>query len=104
MVSCAIKNEYQKDMCFKRIQFEVHAQNVLTILNSIVNMLGRPIWPLMYTKSTSLWEWKDICMSSENNETNDYGHDFIILAHLLHVSYPTKVDAEKSIWITHVFP
>lgn len=31
-----------------------------------------------------------MCMSSENNETNDYGHDFIILAHLLHVSYPTK--------------
>ena len=37
------KNE-QKDVCL--VEIGLCAQNVLTILSSIVNMIGRLLWPL----------------------------------------------------------
>ena len=35
---CGCKDRHQKDMCLKEI--ELRAQNMLTILGSIVNMIG----------------------------------------------------------------
>ena len=39
VVDCRSKNEQQKDMCLEEIG--LCAQNMLTILSSIVNMIGR---------------------------------------------------------------
>ena len=38
MVRCGSKNGHQKDMCLKEIG--LRAQNMLTILGSIVNIIG----------------------------------------------------------------
>jgi hypothetical protein len=38
MVRCGSKNGYKKDMCLKRIG--LHAQNILTILGLIGNIIG----------------------------------------------------------------
>ena len=38
VVRCAFKNAYQKDTCLKEIG--LHAQNMTTILGSIVNIIG----------------------------------------------------------------
>ena len=38
MIGYASTNEYQKDMCLKEIG--LRAQNILTILNLIINMIG----------------------------------------------------------------
>ena len=40
-VRCESKNRHQKDMCLKRIG--LRAQNMFTILGSIVSMIGGPI-------------------------------------------------------------
>ena len=37
MVRCGLKNIYQKDMCLKEIG--LHAQNIVIILGSIVNII-----------------------------------------------------------------
>ena len=36
---CGFKNIYQKDMCSKKIG--LRAQNMITILDSIINIIGR---------------------------------------------------------------
>ena len=41
MVGCGSKNKHQKDMCLKEI--ELHAQNPLTILRSIANIIRGPV-------------------------------------------------------------
>ena len=38
VVKCGSKNGHQRDMCLKEIQ-ALHAQNMLTILSSIINMI-----------------------------------------------------------------
>ena len=38
VVRCGSKNGYQKDMCLKEIG--LHAQNMIIILDSIVNVIG----------------------------------------------------------------
>ena len=38
VVGCGSKNGYQKNMCLKEIG--LHAQNLLTILGSIINIIG----------------------------------------------------------------
>ena len=44
VVWCGSKNEYQKDVCLKDIR--LHAHDILTILNSIVNVIREgPTWP-----------------------------------------------------------
>ena len=43
---CGFKNGHQKDTCFKEIG--LHAQNMITISGTVVNLMGRggwPIWP-----------------------------------------------------------
>ena len=37
MVRCGFENRYQKDMCLEEIG--LHAQNIVVILGSIVNMI-----------------------------------------------------------------
>jgi len=39
VVRCESKNSHQKNMCLKEIR--LHAQNMLIILGSIINMIGR---------------------------------------------------------------
>ena len=41
VVKCGFKNEYQKDTCSKEIG--QHAQKLLNILDSVVNIFGEPI-------------------------------------------------------------
>ena len=43
VIWCGCKDGYHKDMCLKRVR--LHAQNMITILGSIVNIIGRHIWP-----------------------------------------------------------
>jgi hypothetical protein len=40
VVKCGFKNGHQRDMCLKEIQ-GLHAQNMIIILRSIVNMIGQ---------------------------------------------------------------
>ena len=46
MVRCGSKNEHLKDMCLQ--DTGIHAQNILTILGSIINMIGGPLYELLY--------------------------------------------------------
>ena len=39
MVGCSFENGYHKEMCFK--ETGLHVQNMITILSSIVNIIGR---------------------------------------------------------------
>ena len=41
VIRCGSKNKYQKDVCLK--ESELQAQNLITILGSIVNIMGRRI-------------------------------------------------------------
>ena len=41
MVWCGSKNGYQEDMCLK--EFGPHAQNMITILDSIIHIIRAPI-------------------------------------------------------------
>ena len=42
VVWCGSKSGYQKDKCFEEIR--LHAQNVVDILGSIVNIIGRDLY------------------------------------------------------------
>jgi hypothetical protein len=44
VIWCGSKNIYQKDMCLK--VSGLCAQNMITILDSIINIIGEPIRPL----------------------------------------------------------
>ena len=41
VIKCGFKSKYQKDMCSKEIG--LHAQKLLIILDSIINIFGEPI-------------------------------------------------------------
>ena len=68
MIRCGSKNKYQKNVCLK--ESELHAQNLITILGSIVNIMGRRIWPFNEDENENLHfdDEQDIYMSSKSYE------------------------------------
>jgi hypothetical protein len=64
VIRCGSKNKYQKDMCLK--ESELHAQNMITILGSIViNIMGDVYDHLMSMRIVTLMTNK-IIMSSKS--------------------------------------
>jgi len=61
----------------------LHAQNMLTILGSIVNMIGVTYMTLNEHENLHFDDEEDIYMSSKNYEANGYRHDLdsIIILH-----------------------
>jgi hypothetical protein len=63
------KNAYWKDMCSKKIG--LCGQNMITILGSIVNMIGGPVLP--FNELDFMSHELDFHMSFDNYEGSDYG-------------------------------
>ena len=67
---CGYKNRYQNGKCLKEIK--LYAHNMITNLDSIVNIIGEPIWPFDEHKNPHFDNEYDIHMSSENYEEGGY--------------------------------
>ena len=66
MVSCGFKNGYKNDMCLTRIGLP--AQNMLTILRSIVNIPGGTYMTIEWAQNLHSNDEQDVHTSSENCE------------------------------------
>jgi hypothetical protein len=92
-----------KHVCSKEIR--LCAQNMLTILNSIVNLIREDLYDHWHENLHFDNEW-DSHSSSENYEANIYRKDLELLINLnwLRVTYPTRCGCrEKSIHLRHVY-
>lgn len=87
MVGCECKNEHQKDICWKDI--DLCAQNMLTILDTMVNIIGGgAIWSLTIVEDLHFEDEEDVHMSSKTYEESGHMHDLDLLSisHELSVS------------------
>ena len=56
VVRCGSKNGCQKCMCLKGTR--LHSQNMLSMLGSIINIIGRTYMTIKRACRFSLWQWK----------------------------------------------
>jgi hypothetical protein len=98
MVRCVSKNGHQKEVRSREIG--LHAQTMLTILGSIVNInWDRSIWSLNEHKNLHFDNEKDIHMSSENLRGKwlwawfGYANQFALIA--CFISYEKWAQGEK---------
>ena len=75
MVRCGSKNEHQKGRHVFRSD-----RNMLTILDSIVNMIGPPIQPLNEHGNFHFDNGCHVHMTSKNHEANDLDWDLALIA------------------------
>jgi hypothetical protein len=98
VVRCGSKNGQKKDVCLKKIK--LHAQNILTILVSIVNRIGGEQYDhLMSTGIFTLIMNENIHMTSENDKNNGYGHNMDLLSSRTNCLYHIlqEVGAERKV-------
>ena len=97
LVRCESKNRHKKGiMCLEEIG--LRAQNLLTILGSVVNISeggggrGGPIWPLNGHNNLHFDNEPVIHMNSINDEENGDGHnlDLLNISDNLRALYPTR--------------
>ena len=97
VVRCGSKNWQQKDMWLKEI--ELCAQNMLTILSLIVNMIGRTCMTTKRARESSLSEWLRYSFQLQHLRGTWLRARFQFASHLAlifrFISYQKGVQSEK---------
>lgn len=102
VVGCGSKTGHQDDMYVDEIG--LLAQHLLTVLGSIVNIVGRTLWSFNEPEKLHLRQSYELQKLKKNGYS--YNLRLSIISHWLCVSYPSRSGCrEKSIWwrFTH-FP